>query len=31
VESGTHDELLRADGRYAAMWRTLMGEPALAG
>jgi ATP-binding cassette, subfamily B, bacterial len=31
VESGTHDELLRAAGRYAAMWRTLMGEPALAG
>jgi ATP-binding cassette subfamily B protein len=26
VESGTHDELLGADGAYAALWRTLMGE-----
>lgn len=31
VESGTHDELVAADGRYAALWRVQTGEVTVAG
>ncbi|MEU2545451.1 ABC transporter ATP-binding protein [Streptomyces roseolus] len=27
AEDGSHDELLARDGRYAALWRTFIGEP----
>lgn len=27
AEDGTHDELLSRDGRYAALWRTFVGDP----
>ncbi|MFD9249771.1 ABC transporter ATP-binding protein [Streptomyces bottropensis] len=29
AEDGTHDELLAREGRYAALWRTFVGEPVL--
>jgi ATP-binding cassette subfamily B protein len=29
TEDGTHDELLAREGRYAALWRTFVGEPVL--
>ncbi|MFI8965538.1 ABC transporter ATP-binding protein [Streptomyces sp. NPDC053493] len=31
AEDGSHDELLALDGRYAALWRTFIGEPEPAG
>jgi hypothetical protein len=31
AETGTHDELLAADGLYAAMWVAFTGSAALAG